>query len=254
MCYFKNPCDDTILDRKNAWEAVVQQIKASQPKIDRIAHHLEAKALYVFTMSRRLIGTMHTMGTDDLGRWSSIFVESYFPLFPMIELIGKAVSPKASPSPDDRLQAGFIWLNDPYSLPNPTNDPKADGVRLKALDKHLSQSTDGTPFAPQINELIKVRNYLFHGVSGADGEAFTMSYQHPYAMAIQEENALRTYWKNLCSDDSTISEPWITRLAQADIKPFPIDGWEPAKACLIDDCIVEYLENKLKSHFETNKK
>jgi hypothetical protein len=253
MGYFAYPRNDSDPDREQGWNEVVAQIKAwpsnFRTRLAGIEHHLEAKALYAFTMSRRLVCATHAVGGDDLQRWPLVYVETYILLFPMIELIGKAVHERNNPSSDERLVAGLRWLNNPSVLP-PDHSVRDNAPlnNLKHIDQNLSK--------PTVSDLVLIRNYLLHGVTGHTGEPWAMNYQHPRAMAIQAEIAVREYWGQLQRDSS--SNRWMARLAQADIKPFPIPGsnlpGEPSfEKCLIDPDIVEYLTDMTKSCFAVNR-
>ena len=80
------------------WEAVVNQIKGwpsdfgyrdklgndyLSPLPQQISHHLEAKALYVLSMTRRLVRASYGL-FDRAGDWHLIFVEATSLLFPLV--------------------------------------------------------------------------------------------------------------------------------------------------------------------------
>jgi len=251
MPFFQNPPDDAKLDRKQRWEAVLsEQIKnwpvPYKQKFDSVNHHLEVKALYVFTMARRLVRATFEIGGNDVENWKSVYVETYILLFPMIELIGKAVYPSQTHGSNGRLAAGLYWLNDPSTLPSFSNnsyEPRQDETRLNSLEIKCANK-------PTIRDLVRIRNYLLHGIAGQTNESWAISYEHPYALAVKAESAMREYWQRL-KDPSP--KDWVTRLAQADIQPFPILGSGDYEQCLVDFDILDYLQNPAESHFAKNR-
>ena len=71
------------------WNQVLDQIKGQSdfnPISKQISQSLEAKALYIFTMARRLTRTSHRLGKPS--GWKPVFIEAIILLFPMLELIG----------------------------------------------------------------------------------------------------------------------------------------------------------------------
>lgn len=260
MGYFQNPKNDIDLEREQDWTEVLDQIQnwsiQYRKKLSDISHPLEAKALYMFTMSRRLVRSVHKIGGDEINNWPSVYVETYVLLFPMLELIGKAVHSSKSQSYEERLAAGLYWLNEPDRLPDRVYDPpKSKSNNTPQNDSELLDNLphiDANINKPSISDLIKIRNYLLHGVSGQTGETWAMNYQHPRSMAIQAEIAMREYWKQL-TQDSGNSGGWIDRLAQAQIEPFPIPGSVSYEKCLIDHDIVEYLTDRNQSCFASNR-
>jgi hypothetical protein len=251
MGYFLNPINDSDPLRQQLWTEVTTAQLQNWPPAYRNLHPLEAKTFFVFTVSRHLVRAVHRMGKDELEGWKQVYIETYLLLFPFIELIGKAVI-GGQKSSKPNLQAGFHWLNEPDQVPNPVVDPDNDQLRLNNLDPYLVKSNEGTPHPPMIKELIKVRNYLLHGIAGRTNEPLTMSFQHPRAIAIRAEWAMRKYWQQLRSDIAT-DGGWIDRLSNADIKPFPIPGSGNCEKCLIDPDIIQYLTEKSKSEFAENK-
>jgi hypothetical protein len=172
--------------------------------------------------------------------WKLIFVEATSLLFPIVELIGEARRDKGVSS--SALGAGIQWLRDPSDLSpaQTTNDVKIDSRRLDTLVPYMSQ-TQG----PQVSELFFIRNYFLHGLKSHHDPivsiADLMNFELPRAIAIYCETAMREYWQQLKQDDG--SRGWVSRLAQADIHPFPIQGSEVFEAGLVDPDIVDYLEN-----------
>jgi hypothetical protein len=53
---------------------------------------------------------------------------------------------------------------------------------------------------------------------------------------------MRAYWNQLRRDDGKTSNGWVSRLKNADILPFPIQGDELFEEGLVDPNIVDYIE------------
>jgi hypothetical protein len=247
------------------WNAVVGQIRAwpeddkyrgyRQPLPVGISHHLEAKALYVFTMARRWVRAVYLLARatrdwvesggnvlPDGEEWKSVFVETTSLLFPMIELVGHArLDDREATTAYKRnevpvvanLWAGLHWLRDPKWLPQVKNDHlKGDGRKLDRWE---------------IGHLTFLRNYFLHGSKdpgdsqgGPAPAAGIMSYELPIVLAREAEKAMPVYWGQLKQDDGT--QKWVERLARADIRPFQIQGSGVFEAGLVDPDIVDYLD------------
>jgi len=252
MGYFDTQALKDCQHHKTKWEAVVQQIKDWQPtyageRIDHCflyqnppAHHLEAKALYIFTVVRRLVCSACKLAkVDNAWNWNAVFIETSSLLFPMIELVGEARREKKK----HELGAGCLWLLDPAYQPTKSEcDESKDTRRLDALKTYMSPSRQG----PMVSDLYCLRNYYLHGSRNAFGKrgsiADIVNAELPNAIARRAEVTIRSYWNQLKSDDGT--QGWIDRLAKADIHPLPILGSDGLfDAGLIDPNIVDYLEN-----------
>lgn len=240
MTYFKVTQDSK--DYEQEWKDVVQQIQNwPQECRDRLlqpSHHIEAKALYVFTIARRHVCAAAQLAQANGGNWKLIFVEASSLLFPMIELVGEArKAPSGSP-----LGAGIQWLRDPNYLP-PQNmkPPKTDQDRLNNLLTFMPERLQG----PTVSDLFYLRNYYLHGVKNNSRNkaipiADIINADLPEAIARYSEEAMREYWRQLRGDDGT--HHWVERLAAADIHPLRIQG-SNFEAGLIDPDIVAYLED-----------
>ena len=239
MGYFKFTQD--CQHYESEWEAVVRQItgrpeyKPYQLGKKPPAHHLEAKALYIFTVARRLICSVWRLYCANCCNWNLIFIETSTLLFPMIELIGEA---RKTPGTQE-LGAGIRWLQCPKNLP-----AKKDPIQDKSLVRPLAQYMNGKP-APRVCDLYYLRNYYLHGAKNVTDRsvpiADIVNAELPKAIAQQAEVAMREYWTILKQDDGT--HEWVNRLAQADIRPFIIQGSGIFDAGLVDPNIVDYLEN-----------
>lgn len=229
---------------KPGWESVVLQIRNWPPdwqaQLSPLAHHIEAKALQIFTVARRYVRSVDRLAQANNSRWQLIFVEATSLLFPIIELMGEARRDKSVAS--SALGAGIQWLRDPsYLSPaQTTNDVKIDTRRLATLVPFMNRT-----HGPQVSDLFFIRLYFLHGLKSHHDPnvsiADLMNYELPRAIAIYSETAIREYWQQLKQDDGT--HQWVSRLAQADIHPFPIQGSNYFEVGLIDPDIVEYLEN-----------
>src|SRR5690606_31445051 len=102
MAYFlctRNGKDlnDTDINRRQEWENVVnKQIKGDWRSqniagLEVLDHHLEAKALYICSMTYRFLRMVYKNGGDSSEKWHSVYIENYVLIFPVIELLGKAV-------------------------------------------------------------------------------------------------------------------------------------------------------------------
>ncbi len=239
MGYFRNTAL-TCIHHDQEWQQAVSTIQ--QWKIDSsipktISLPLEAKALYVFTMARRLSRTAY--GLRRPRGWKTVFLEATLILFPMIELIGycrvdateaKHVYDKSDVSAVN-LWAGLHWLRDPTFIPSVTNKHQRKDVTL--LDKW------------QIGHLVSLRHYLLHGSKNAKFEGKTvpvediLSHEFPGFALHRAVNALPKYWLQLCYDDGT--QKWLDRLSNADVRPLKIQGSKLFQDGLIDPDIVECL-------------
>jgi hypothetical protein len=229
---------------KPGWENVVVQIYHWPPdwqaRFTSPVHHIEAKALQLFTIARRYVRSADQLAQANGNRWQLIFVEATSLLFPVIELIGEARRDKRVAS--SALGAGIQWLRDPGYLPpaQTNNDVKVDTRRLDTLLPFMTRA-----HGPQVSDLFFIRNYFLHGLKSHRDPTVSiadlMNYELPRAIARYSEIAMRDYWQQLKQDDGT--HDWVSRLAQADIHPFPIQGSNHFEAGLIDPDIIEYLEN-----------
>lgn len=232
---------------KFEWEVVVQQI-VSRPeyKVHLLgknppSHHLEAKALYIFTVARRLICSAWKLYRANDNNWNLIFTETSTLLFPMLELVGEA---RKAPGTKE-LGAGIRWLQS-MGLPSNT-DPWLDKNLVTSLTHHMGKG------APRVCDLYFLRNYYLHGLKNVESKNIAISPREiadmanaelPKAISKQAEIAMRDYWKQLKQDDGTDpNNNWIERLAAADIHPFMIEGSGIFEAGLVDPDIVDYLED-----------
>ncbi len=212
MAYFRTTSIGSI--HHDEWDALVRHITDAKNwpddltsdcshKIPReVSHHLEAKALYVFTMARRLIRAALELGEGpSTSRWRRYFVEATSLLFPMIELVGHARLDHGGAArhygtnlSTANLWTGLRWLRDPHELTQVTNN------QLKYDSKMVSQW--------QIGHLIALRNYYLHGSKSAKDRHGNpipvediMSYRLPSAMIELAEKGIPVYWRDLREDD-----------------------------------------------------
>jgi hypothetical protein len=111
------------------WEHLLSYIKTEWSKnyasdLTQLEYQIEAKASYVFTMSRHLIEAAESLPRR--GNWKPVFVEASLLLFPMLELVGQA---RLGDEKGEVLGSGIDWLLDPEALPRcrTARDLKADG-------------------------------------------------------------------------------------------------------------------------------
>jgi hypothetical protein len=232
---------------KSEWEAVVQQIASRSEYKPHLlgknppSHHLEAKALHIFTVARRLILSAWTLYWKNGNNWSQVFVEASTLLFPMLELVGEARK-AAGTKP---LGVGIRWLQSVNLITN--TDPDNDYSPITSLRIYMSKGT------PQVRHLYFLRNYYLHGLKKTGTRSITISPREiadmantelPEAISKRAEVAMREYWDQLKQDDGTDqNNNWIERLAAADIHPFMIEGSGIFEAGLVDPSIVDYLED-----------
>jgi hypothetical protein len=148
------------------WSAVVTQIQRwpsapeyydyKHPLPRQISHHLEAKALYVFTMVRRLVRAAYKLGgrthRTEKANWKLIFVEATSLLFPMIELVGHARL--GTGGSNASLCVGVHWLHNPQRFHQP-RVTQADRTLVPAL------------LNLEVGHLVSLRNYYLHGSKGS---------------------------------------------------------------------------------------
>lgn len=236
---------------KPEWDAVIEQVQGWSPErkgyLRGLIHHLEAKALHVFTMASRLVYSAYVLADFEGRNWKLVFVEPLTLLFPMIELVGEA---RLGRNQGHKLGAGIEWLLDPSSYPSvyppgtpPTDVLKRDTRRLTSLESFMVDHSDG----PEVSNLFHLRNYYLHGLKNLGEKGVLLkdivNYELPYAIASQAEIGLRVYWEQLCSDDG--NQGWVDRLAHAKIQPLPIPGSGGLDEGLIDYWIVDYLESDM---------
>lgn len=231
------------------WQQVIEQIQSWQPtwrdQLPRLSHPIEAKALHVFTIARRHVRATVQLAKADNGNWKSIFVEASSLLFPMIELVGEARKDSGGLA----LGAGIHWLRDPNYLPLAQDAAglKIDKNRLNSLQTFMPERPQG----PTVSDLFHLRNYYLHGVKSSNDPnisiADIINADLPEAIARHAEFAMREYWQQLKLDDG--ARQWVSRLAVADIHPFPIQGSDYFEAGLIDPEIVTYLEGPSQTVF-----
>jgi hypothetical protein len=228
------------------WEAVVKQIKGWPPDFgyqdkfgnsylsplpQQISHHLEAKALYVLSMTRRLVRAAYGL-FDRAGDWHLIFIEATALLFPLLELAGHA---RLGISGSNKcLWAGIHWLRDPLLLPQVSRYCRTDATKVNVL------------LGLEVGHLIALRNYYLHGAKNAKDQSGRlipipdiMSYKLPEAIATRVQEVMPIYWEQMTQDDG--SHGWVKRLAQADVQPLVIQGSGVFERGLVDKDIVDYL-------------
>lgn len=225
------------------WSRVLNQIQGwgSSYSISKdISQPLEAKALYVFTMARRLTRAANWLN-EQVNGWKPVFLEATVLLFPMIELIGysrvddnevRNVFNGRSDVSAVNLWAGLHWLLDPSWLPAVQNqNQRADSTLLSKW---------------QIGHLVSLRHYLLHGSKQVSymGSPVPIddiiNYELPEYVVTRAQETLPDYWQQLRQDDG--SQSWVERLVQADIRPLKLQGSRLFDEGLVDPDIVDCLE------------
>lgn len=243
MSYFKSH-GVTCAHYPAEWFRVVNQIQGwgYAEGISRdLSDPLEAKALYVFTVARRLLRATHSL-YERYQRWQPIFLDATVLLFPMLELVGYSRVDDAEvagkhPGPDVstvNLWAALHWLRDPEWLPVVLdNKQKIDTTLLHRW---------------QIGHLVSLRHFLLHGSKNARDKHGNplpiqdiVDFHLPGFLYEQAKKALPAYWYQLRQDDGT--DHWVKRLASSDIRPLPIKGSAKFEEGLVDPDIVMWLEN-----------
>ncbi len=227
------------------WDEVLAQIKGwgdSCSFSTQVSQPLEAKALYMFTIARRLMRTAQSL-VECKDDWKSVFIEGTILLFPMLELMGHArldatqvrnqYGGKNDVTSVD-LWAGLHWIRDVNYVPQ-VNDNK-QGTDTTALDRW------------QIGHLVSLRNFLLHGSKNArdnKGRQIpiedVISFEFPGFIVEKAQPAMMNYWRQLKQDNG--SQYWLQRLARADIRPLKIEGSVFEKG-LVDPDIVDCLEGR----------
>ena len=241
MSYFK-PTSFQCTHYPQEWSRVLNQIQgwgSPYPISKDVSQSLEAKALYVFTMARRLTRAAYWLNERANG-WKPIFLEATVLLFPMIELVGhsrvddhqvRSVYNRSNVSAVN-LWAGLYWLRDTSWLP---------AVR----DNH--QRMDSTKLSRwQIGHLVSLRHFLLHGSKQVSymGSPVPIddiiNYELPDFVVARVQETLPDYWQQLRQDDG--NQSWLERLAQADIRPLKLQGSSLFEEGLVDPNIVDCLE------------
>lgn len=248
MSYFKTTSFKCAHYPKH-WRNVLNQIKGwgSSRSISKdISQPLEAKALYVCTMARRLARAAHWLCERAKG-WKPVFLEATVLLFPMIELVGysrvdhnqvRSIFDPKNKKKDDvsavNLWAGLHWLLDPNMLP--VVQDKNQRADTTLLDRW------------QIGHLVSLRHYLLHGSKQVSymGSPVPIddivNYELPGFVVARVQKTLPHYWRQLRQDDG--NQSWLERLAQADIRSLKLQGSELYKKGLVDPDIVDCLEGQ----------
>lgn len=226
------------------WECLLNYIRTEMSPncatdLGDLEHHIEAKALYVLTMSRHLIEAAEALALR--GNWKPVFVETSLLLFPMLELVGQA---RLGGEQGETLSSGIDWLIDPSVFPRPKVDLKTDEKRIRTLGSYMTTLANG----PRVKELFHIRNYFTHGLKNQLDSNFDigavqtcMNYELPYAIAQQAKAGLVVYWGQLRNVDRCAPKEWVTRLAKANIYPFRIMGSFIYEKGLIDPDIVDWI-------------
>ena len=268
------------VEHSKYWEEVLDQIKGWcndwpkdfiqgedrwRPTLEKVESILDVKALHVFTFAHKLIRSAFVLAGDrsgecrdanDVNNWDLRFFETMTLLFPMLELVGSAVAKLKDDGnelrPNERVATGLLWLNDPEKeLPERITDYKKCQIEMESL-KPLIEYTQ-KPYPPKVCDLVDIRNYFFHGPkSHSNIEPQSMSYQHPYAIAIRAEQCLYQYWIQLKEDSLHGDDGWQKRLAAAKLMPFPISGSIFEKG-YISPSIIYYLDHPAMSIFKINR-
>lgn len=228
------------------WEELLRYIrndwtKENFARLRSLNHHIEAKALYVLTISRHLIEKSESLPTS--GNWKRVFIEATLLLFPMIELVGQA---RLGNQGGNDFGSGLDWLANPNDLPRSrsNDDLKTDETRISTIGSHMSTLPEG----PRFRELFHIRNSFVHGLKNQHDPHFgigavvtSMNYQLPKAIISQAKSALDVYWSQLQNLDGHESQEWITRIAEADIYPFGIMGSKIYEKGIVDPDILDWL-------------
>lgn len=242
MSYFK-PSRIPCAHYPKEWNRLVKQVQdwANRDRIaQNVSQPLEAKALYVFTVARRLTRAASWL-YERVERWEPIFLDATVLLFPMLELIGYARVDDVEVGKQHRrgdvstvnLWAGLHWLRDPDWLPV-VNDNK--------------QKADDTLVCRwQIGHLVSLRHYLLHGSKNARDKQGNplpiddiVNFELPGFIVENAQSAMSEYWRHLRQDDG--SAHWVKRLARSDIRPLRLQGSEFFEEGLVDPDIVSWLE------------
>jgi hypothetical protein len=236
------------------WEALLNHIKDGWSQqvsahLGDLAHHIEAKALYVFTMSRHLIEKTESLPAA--GNWKPVFVEASILLYPMLELVGEArLGNEPHTGSWRRLASGIDWLIEPSVFPTKSSERRddfsTDDDRVSTLGNHM----ETLPSGPRVKELYHLRNYFIHGLKNQDDPNFdigavqtSMNYELPRAIVEQAKVGLAVYWRQLQNVDGTAPQDWVVRLAEAKIYPFGIMGASIYEKGLVDPDIVYWLSS-----------
>ena len=229
------------------WDEVLDQIRGwgnSYSVSKEISQPLEAKALYMFTVARRLMRTAHSL-VKPPDNWKPVFIEGTILLFPMLELVGHArldaTNVRGQYGKNDvstvDLWAGLHWIDNVDCVP-------------QVNDKH--QKTDPAQLGRwQIGHLVSLRHFLLHGsknVVATDKASRPIpiediiNFEFPGFIIEKAQPAMMNYWRQLKQDAGTQS--WLQRLAQADIRPLKIEGSGVFEKGLVDPDIVDCLEGR----------
>jgi hypothetical protein len=242
MSYFK-PVAISCTHYPLEWSRVVNQIRGwanRYPIAQDVSQPLEAKALFVFTVARRLTNAALWL-YEKAERWEPVFLDATVLLFPMLELIGYARVDDVQVARGGRggdistvnIWAGLHWLRDPDWLPTvKDNKQKADTTLVSRW---------------QIGHLVSLRHYLLHGSKNAkDNQGNPLpiddivNYELPGFIAKTAQPAMSAYWQHLRQDDG--SAHWVQRLARSDIRPLRLQGSKLFEEGLVDPDIVSWLE------------
>lgn len=231
-------CHLDSISNKYEWDMLKDRLIGWGSFCD-MQHHIEAKALAVISIARRLICSAWKLG-NDIG-WKRVFVESSTLIFPMLELIGYARLGEGNP--DSCLAAGAEWLLDPDKLPNYQSKSNIlnDQREITSLVKHMKDHKKG----PDVKNLIYIRNYFLHGLKKASNKSINIAdlinYELPLAISLESQRCLKIYWQQIKTDDC--SKGWVERLSRAEIQPFIIQGSGIYEQGLVDPDILDWLEN-----------
>ena len=230
----------------NEWEELLLYICNDWPqehstRLSLLNHQIEAKALYVFTISKHLIENSENLPIN--GNWKRVVIEATLLLFPMIELVGQA---RLGNLNGNDFGSGLDWLANPAGFPQPISqdDLKVDNTRISTLGSYMSTLPEG----PRVRELFHIRNYFVHGLKNQHDPDFgigavvtSMNYELPLAIIGQAKSALKLYWSQLQNIDGNESHEWVSRIAEADIYPFGIMGSTIYEKGIVDPDIIVWL-------------
>jgi len=216
------------------WELLFQRVRGWASLID-IRHPIEAKALAIVSIARRMTCSAWRLG-NEIG-WKKVFVETSSILFPMLELVGFARLGEGSS--DQCLVAGSEWLLDTEIFPQVSLNPRGDDRELISLVPFMKDHSSG----PRISNLIHLRNYYLHGLKNVRDTSVNIAdivnYEIPLAICQLAVSNIKIYWEQLRNDNG--SHGWVDRLGQAEIQPFVIQGSNAFEQGLIDPEILDWL-------------